>query len=203
MARDLKVSMSIEAKDNAAQKISRSLKETTGQAEKASKAIKQQGSEQQKAALAANAALKQQTNEQARVAQQNSARSRSQLDEARRMAKARESLGIQSEQSIQREIAQTIASYNRLNRASVMSAREQSRAYSQMRQKVAELRQEMNGVSKLQRAEGLMTKSAAVAGGIAAAGAAFVNPIRNRMNYDERLTEMANTAFSDEDAQGR
>ncbi|EMW9621430.1 phage tail tape measure protein, partial [Salmonella enterica] len=42
-----------------------------------------------------------------------------------------------------------------------------------------------------------------VAGGVAAAGAALVQPIRKQMSYSERLTEMTNTAFSDQDIAGR
>ncbi|STE53336.1 Uncharacterised protein [Edwardsiella hoshinae] len=60
MARDFKVSMTLEAKDDASRQVTRTLKETTGQAEKAAKAIKRQGHEQQKTAIEAAAAAKQQ-----------------------------------------------------------------------------------------------------------------------------------------------
>ncbi|HFR1360813.1 TPA: phage tail tape measure protein [Shigella sonnei] len=196
MARDFKVSMTLEAKDDASRQVARALKETTGHAEKAAKAIKQQGKAQQQAAASAAAAAKQQ-------ARDSIAASRAQLDEARRMQRAREALGIRSEQAIQREIDRTIASYNRLTRAGTLSAREQARAYRQMQHQVAELRREMKGVTGLQRASAFFSKGGAIVGGAAAAGAAFVSPIRNRMNYDERLTEMANTAFSDADLKGR
>ncbi|STE53318.1 Uncharacterised protein [Edwardsiella hoshinae] len=56
MARDFKVSMTLEAKDDASRQVTRTLKETTGQAEKAAKAIKRQGHEQQKTAIEAAAA---------------------------------------------------------------------------------------------------------------------------------------------------
>ncbi|MGK0740252.1 phage tail tape measure protein, partial [Yokenella regensburgei] len=39
------------------------------------------------------------------------------LQEYRRQAQARETLGIRSEQSIRREISQTLAAYNRLSRS--------------------------------------------------------------------------------------
>lgn len=203
MARDFKVSMTLEAKDDASRQVTRTLKETTGQAEKAAKAIKRQGHEQQKTAIEAAAAAKQQAAAAAQAAKQSIAASRSQMENARRLMRAREALGIRSEQSIQREIARTIASYNRLTRAGTLSAREQARAYHQMRQQVAGLRQELKGVTTLQQARGALTKAGVIAGGAAAFGAAFVNPVRNRMTYDERLTEMANTAFSDNDMKGR
>jgi len=46
------------------------------------------------------------------------------LQEYRRQAQAREALGIRSEQSIRREINQTLAAYNRLSRSGTMIARE-------------------------------------------------------------------------------
>ncbi|EKS7778640.1 phage tail tape measure protein [Edwardsiella piscicida] len=203
MARDFKVSMTLEAKDDASSQVARTLKETTGQAEKAAKAIKRQGYEQQKTAIDAAAAAKQQAAAATQAAKQSIAASRSQMENARRLMRAREALGVRSEQSIQREIARTIASYNRLTRAGTLSAREQARAYHQMRQQVAGLRQELKGVTTLQQARGALTKAGVIAGGAAAFGAAFVNPVRNRMTYDERLTEMANTAFSDDGMKGR
>ncbi|SJI67546.1 Phage-related minor tail protein [Shigella sonnei] len=196
MARDFKVSMTLEAKDDASRQVARALKDTTGHAEKAAKALKQQGKAQQQAAASAAAAAKQQ-------ARDSLAASRAQLDEARRMQRAREALGIRSEQAIQREIDRTIASYNRLTRAGTLSAREQARAYRQMRQQVTELRREMKGVTGLQHANAFWSKGGAIAGAAAAAGAAFVSPIRNRMSYDERLTAMANDAFNDKSAQER
>ncbi|QPR26783.1 phage tail tape measure protein [Edwardsiella hoshinae] len=203
MARDFKVSMTLEAKDDASRQVTRTLKETTGQAEKAAKAIKRQGHEQQKTAIEAAAAAKQQAAAAAQAAKQSIAASRSQMENARRLMRAREALGIRSEQSIQREIARTIASYNRLTRAGTLSAREQARAYHQMRQQVAGLRQELKGVTTLQQARGALTKAGVIAGGAAAFGAAFVNPVRNRMTYDERLTAMSNDAFNDKSLQER
>ncbi|EKO1756810.1 phage tail tape measure protein, partial [Salmonella enterica] len=159
--------------------------EGTKQASEAEKATKRQSEEQQKSTKAAISL------ERTRAA------------ELRRNARAREALGISSEQTIRRQIDQTIAAYNRLTRAGVMSATEQSRAFNQMRSRVAALRSELQGVTRLERARQTGRNVMTVAGGVAAAGAALVQPIRKQMSYSERLTEMTNTAFSDQDIAGR
>lgn len=124
--------------------------------------------------------------------------------ESRRMMDARATLGMRSEQRIQREIRQTELAYQRLANAGTMSAREQSRAYDAMRQRVGELRREMAGVSQLQRgmtagARGLVMGAAAVGAG----AAVMVGPMRRVASYDMRLAQMANTAFADTEVGGR
>lgn len=185
MARDFKLSMSLNLKDNASKLLASLLKEGTKQASEAEKATKRQSEEQQKSTKAAISL------ERTRAA------------ELRRNARAREALGISSEQTIRCQIDQTIAAYNRLTRAGVMSATEQSRAFNQMRSRVAALRSELQGVTRLERARQTGRNVMTVAGGVAAAGAALVQPIRKQMSYSERLTEMTNTAFSDQDIAGR
>lgn len=185
MARDFKLSMSLNLKDNASKLLASLLKEGTKQASEAEKAAKRQNEAQQKATKAAISL------ERTRAA------------ELRRNARAREALGISSEQTIRRQIDQTIAAYNRLTRAGVMSATEQSRAFNQMRSRVAALRSELQGVTRLERARQTGRNVMTIAGGVAAAGAALVQPIRKQMSYSERLTEMTNTAFSDQGIAGR
>ncbi|EBP1801108.1 phage tail tape measure protein [Salmonella enterica subsp. enterica] len=185
MARDFKLSMSLNLKDNASKLLASLLKEGTKQASEAEKTAKRQSEEQQKSTKAAISL------ERTRAA------------ELRRNAKAREALGISSEQTIRRQIDQTIAAYNRLSRAGVMSATEQNRAFNQMRSRVAALRSELQGVTRLERARQTGRNVMTIAGGVAAAGAALVQPIRKQMSYSERLTEMTNTAFSDQDIAGR
>ncbi|EBF9679837.1 phage tail tape measure protein [Salmonella enterica subsp. enterica] len=185
MARDFKLSMSLNLKDNASKLLANLLKEGTKQASEAEKTAKRQSEEQQKSTKAAISL------ERTRAA------------ELRRNAKAREALGISSEQTIRRQIDQTIAAYNRLSRAGVMSATEQNRAFNQMRSRVAALRSELQGVTRLERARQTGRNVMTIAGGVAAAGAALVQPIRKQMSYSERLTEMTNTAFSDQDIAGR
>ncbi|HAG2571132.1 TPA: phage tail tape measure protein [Salmonella enterica] len=185
MARDFKLSMSLNLKDNASKLLASLLKEGTKQASEAEKAAKRQNEAQQKATKAAISL------ERTRAA------------ELRRNARAREALGISSEQTIRRQIDQTVAAYNRLTRTSVMSATEQSRAFNQMRSRVAALRSELQGVTRLERARQTGRNAMTIAGGVMAAGAALVQPIRKQMSYSERLTEMTNTAFSDQDIAGR
>lgn len=124
--------------------------------------------------------------------------------ESQRMAAAREQLGVRAERAIQREILQTEAAYKRLASSGTLSAREQSRAYDAMRERVAGLRREMAGVSQLQRnmvagARGL----AAVAAGAWAGGTVLANPMRRVASYDMRLAQMANTAFNGTELNGR
>ncbi|MCW3479741.1 phage tail tape measure protein [Neisseriaceae bacterium JH1-16] len=124
--------------------------------------------------------------------------------ESQRMASAREQLGVRAERAIQREIRLTEAAYQRLASSGTLSAKEQSRAYTAMRNQVRELRREMQGVSQLQR--GMMAGAKGVAAGVAgAAGAGYVlaQPVRRTMDYDRRLAMMANTAYAERDVAGR
>lgn len=124
--------------------------------------------------------------------------------ESQRMASAREQLGVRSERTIQREIQQTEAAYKRLASSGTMTAREQTRAYSAMRDQVKELRREMTGVSQLQRnfSAGSKVLASVAAGGIAGS-TVLANPMRRVASYDMRLAQMANTAFNDTEENGR
>ncbi|MGK0740058.1 phage tail tape measure protein [Yokenella regensburgei] len=119
------------------------------------------------------------------------------LQEYRRQAQARETLGIRSEQSVRREISQTLAAYNRLSRSGTMSASEQSRALSQTQAMVAKLRRELGeterSYSRLARAGKV---AAAIGGGIVATTAVLRKPIENYMQYDSELRTQANFAYS-------
>lgn len=124
--------------------------------------------------------------------------------ESQRMASAREQLGVRAERAIQREIQLTEAAYKRLANSGTLSAKEQSRAYEAMRDKVAGLRREMAGVSQLQR--GMMAGAKGLAAGAAAAwagGTVLASPMRRVASYDMRLAQMANTAFNDTEINGR
>lgn len=79
-----------------------------------------------------------------------SPRIRTVAEEFRRMQSARESVGVRSERNIQREIARTTAAYNRLERSGSLSANEQARAFEKMQSTVARLRQEIEGVARVQ-----------------------------------------------------
>ncbi|MGA3767322.1 phage tail tape measure protein, partial [Escherichia coli] len=125
------------------------------------------------------------------------------VTELQRAARARETLGIRSEHEIRREIALTEASYNRLARSGVMSAREQARAWRATKEQIRELKREMRGVGTLAKAANIGGNVLTIGGGIAAGTAIMTQPVKKQMSFDRRLSEMANTAFSDGGLAGR
>ncbi|WP_038252938.1 phage tail tape measure protein, partial [Xenorhabdus bovienii] len=85
----------------------------------------------------------------------------------------------------------------------LLSAAEQSRAYDAMRQRVAALRNEMQGVSRLAKLGAFGSKMMTVGGGLAAGGMVLTKPVKDQMGYEQRLAFMSNTAFNDRDIAGR
>lgn len=185
MAGNFKVGMTLTAKDDASAVLVKGLKLTTKAATDAEKAVERAGNEQQK------------SNEK------NARSARTAAEESRRAAAARETLGVRSERAIQREITQTIASYNRLTRAGVASAREQDRAFRAMKDRVKELKTEMRGYSRMSEARRIGGNALAITGGVAAGGAVLAQPVARQMAYERNLSMMANTAFSDGGQAGR
>lgn len=155
--------------------------------------------------------IRKQRKKAARVREQSSQSgiraSRTLQQEYQRAANARSVLGIRSERDIQREIAQTQAAYNRLLRTGTLTANEQTRAFRAMTNQVAQLRTELNGagqsMSRMERARMWGGNVTAFAGGIAAAGAIVAPSVSNQMTYQQRLANMANTAFADDNLAGR
>lgn len=144
----------------------------------------------------------------AKSQQQNAATgvraSRTLADEYRRTSSARSTLGIRSEREIQREIQQTQAAYLRLTRSGVMSANEQSRAFTAMTQRVGRLRDELKGasnemgrMSKMERARGWGSNAMAVAGGLTAATMVIKDPVQRQMAFERRNAEMVNTGYNE------
>ncbi|EHM48852.1 phage tail tape measure protein [Hafnia alvei] len=126
------------------------------------------------------------------------------LQEYRRQAQARETLGIRSEQSIRREINQTLAAYNRLYRSGTMSASEQTRAWNQTQTTVARLRRELGETERsYQRLARVGKTVGAIGGGLIAGAMVMRKPIENQMEYDSELRKQANFAYSDKDLAGR
>lgn len=189
MARNLQLALSLFARDGASKVLKQAMQDIIKQTRATQKAGDEQAKSQQQNTSTAIRA------------------SRSLQDEYRRASSARSSLGIRSEREIQREIQQTQAAYNRLTRAGTMSANEQGRAFRAMTERVSKLRAELVGTSetmtKMQRMRGVGSTVAAVAGGVAAAGAMLVQPVSNQMDYRTRLAMMANTAYSDRGLSGR
>lgn len=122
-------------------------------------------------------------------------------EEYRRASSARVSLGIRSERDIQREIKLTMAAYNRLTRSGALSAREQSRAFRGMSERVRELRTELSGVSntmtRLRSLKPIASTVGAVAGGVTAATMVMKDPVQRQMAFDNRNAEIANTAYNE------
>ncbi|MEB0964959.1 phage tail tape measure protein [Citrobacter braakii] len=185
MAGNFKVGMTLTARDDASLTLVKGLKLTKKAAEDATKATRKSGQEQKRTD-------DESVNSTKRV-----------VNELQRAARARETLGIRSEREIRREIALTEASYNRLARSGIMSAREQERALRATKARVRELKQEMRGVGTLAKATNFGGNVLTVGGGIAAGAAILSQPVKKQMSYERQLAMMANTAFSDGGIEGR
>lgn len=203
MSRDFRLSMGLDFKDNASRDMARVLRDGVKQATDATRAAERQGDAQKKAATDATQAEKQHAETQRKDSRENISASRRQVEEYRRSARARETLAIRSERAIQREIDRTTAAYNRLSRSGTLTAREQARAYTAMKNKVAALNGEMGNLTRLERVRMAGGQIGAVAGGITAAALPFVAPVRNQMAYEHSQANLANTAFYQQDAEGR
>lgn len=189
MSRGLNLALTLFARDNASKILKKTLQDTVKQTADAAKASEKLGDTDSKSA------------------EKGIKASRSLQAELKRQASARSTLGVRSEQDIQREIQQTQAAYLRLTRSGVISANEQGRAFSAMTDKVSRLKNELNGANHsmtgLQRARMLGSGAAAVVGGITAASAVLAQPVRNQMSYDRRISMMANTAYAERGVEGR
>ncbi|ELZ5168185.1 phage tail tape measure protein [Salmonella enterica] len=203
MSRDFRLSMGLDFKDNASRDMARVLRDGVKQATDATRAAERQGDAQKKAATDATQAEKQHAETQRKDSRENISASRRQVEEYRRSARARETLAIRSERAIQREIDRTTAAYNRLSRSGTLTAREQSRAYTAMKNKVAALNGEMGNLTRLERVRMAGGQMGAISGGIVAAAMPFVAPVKNQMAYEHSQANLANTAFYQQDAEGR
>lgn len=197
MSRDFRLSMGLDFKDNASRDMARTLRDTLKQTDNLTRGAQRQGQAQKKAATDAAQAGKQQADTQRRTDQESISAMRRQVEEYRRATKAREVLGIRSEQSIRREIDRTVASYQRLARAGTLSATEQSRAWSSMSARVASLRREMGELSRTERMFMRGRQASMLLGGLMAGASVLADPVRKQMDYSESLTRMTNTAFGD------
>ena len=183
MARNLQVALTLLAKDAASKVLRKVMQDSIRQQQEAGKASDQLG------------------NTQKRNSDSSIRASRSLQAEFRRAASARESLGIRSEKTIQREIQLTIAAYGRLTRTGKLSASEQGRAFQAMTERVSRLRTELTGagqaMSKMDRARQWGSNIGAVAGGVMAAGAVIADPVKRQMAYENRNADIANTAYNE------
>lgn len=182
MSKNLALTLSLVAKDSGSKVIREAMQQTSKQAKQLEK-------------------------EQQRSSETGVRASKALADEYRRTSEARSVLGIRSERQIQREIQQTTAAYNRLTRTGLLSANEQARAFDAMRQKVTGLRGELtrtsDTMSRMSKARALGGNLASIAGGVTAAGAVIAQPVREQMNYSQRLANITNTAYNQLPAEER
>ncbi|EJD1073007.1 phage tail tape measure protein [Salmonella enterica] len=197
MSRDFRLSMGLDFKDNASRDMARTLRETRKQTEEAARSAERQGKAQQKAAADATQAEKQYVATQRNASRENLSAAQRQVAEYRRAARAREVLGVRSEQAIQREIDRTTAAYHRLARSGTMTSRELARAHALMKGQVVALKTEMGNLSRAERARMAGRQAGMVTGGLLAGASVVTEPIRRQMTYQESLTRMTNTAFGD------
>ncbi|MTC34188.1 phage tail tape measure protein [Providencia alcalifaciens] len=185
MAKEFKLSMVISARDDASKAITKAMRDSTKESQNAEKAQEKLGKRQRT------------------TSEEGIRQNRALGEEIKRQNRARETLGIRAERAIQREIQQTMAAYNRLARSGTLSVDEQSRSYERMRQRVSQLKTEMQGMSKLARLSDIGGSLAQIGGAMVAGGMAYAEPVKKQMSYEQRLAYMSNTAFSDRDAAGR
>lgn len=185
MAKEFKLSMVISARDDASKAITKAMRDSTKESQNAEKAQEKLGKHQRT------------------TSEEGIRQNRALGEEIKRQNRARETLGIRAERAIQREIQQTVAAYNRLARSGTLSIDEQSRAYERMRQRVSQLKTEMQGMSKLARLSDIGGSLAQIGGAMVAGGMAYAQPVKQQMSYEQRLAYMSNTAFSDRDEVGR
>jgi len=154
---------------------------------------------QQEAAKTATATEKA-AQKAAEATQKSTARQRSSYE---KLSQDREVLGVRSERAIQREIQQTEAAYNRLKASGTLSWQQQAAAADKMRQKVTQLTNEMGKLTAAQKAYAGVKFAAAGVAGTAAAAYTLKAPAMAAMSFDDRLADMANTAYAERDKAGR
>lgn len=138
-----------------------------------------------------------------------------------KLSQARETLGVRSEKTIQKEIENTRRAYGQLASAGFASAQEQERAYAAVQSRITRLTNEMGKLTASQKkaadeakrlaqieadqARGQKVVRGVVAGAVGAGAAAYTlkAPATAAMSFDRRLANMVNTAYAERDAAGR
>lgn len=141
--------------------------------------------------------------EQQRNAQRTAQVTQKSFQSVQEAMRTRERLGIRSENAIQAEIAQTIASYNKLKASGMLSAQALAREAEATKRKIASLNAEMGKTTWGQRLGNVGRGLAGVGAGVAAGAMVMAQPMKKQMDYDRQLAMVANTAFSDRDVAGR
>lgn len=131
-----------------------------------------------------------------------------------KLSRAREVLGVRSERVIQRELQLTEAAYKRLESSGTLSSEALARAADKTREKITRLTNEMGkltaeqkkaaqAAAEFEKVQSRIRTGVAVGAGVGAAGYYLSGPAKAAMNFDERLANMANTAYAERDAAGR
>lgn len=131
-----------------------------------------------------------------------------------KLSRAREVLSVRSERAIQREIQQTEAAYRRLESSGTASSEMLSRAADKTREKITKLTNEMGkltveqqkaatAAAQFEKVQSRIRTGVAIGAGVGAAGYYLSGPAKAAMSFDERLANMANTAYAERDAAGR
>lgn len=123
--------------------------------------------------------------------------------EFQRMHDARRTLGVRAEREVQREIQQTEAAYNRLARSGKLSWQEQRMAAKSMREEVTRLTNEMGRLTTRQKLAMGAKGVAAVGAGVGIATALAAPKVNRALEYDQRIGNLANTAYNERDTAGR
>lgn len=122
---------------------------------------------------------------------------------AKRVAQAKKTLEIKTERDLQFELRKTQQAYQTLAKSGTASSRDLAKAREAMIRKERELRAEMGKQPLGQRMANVGRGVMGVSAGVMAGAMVMREPVKKAMSYDRELAMVANTAFSDRDAEGR
>jgi len=131
-----------------------------------------------------------------------------------KLSHARETLGIRSEQTIQREIKQTESAYKRLEASGTMSQAALARAADKTKSKITSLTNEMGKLTheqekaaraakEFEKTQSRLRLGGALALGGAAAAYTLKAPVMEAMSFEEQLALRANTMYAEYDYAGK
>ena len=186
---DLELSLKIKAQDQASAAVQAVANKTKRANEEIRNSTKQSENEQQQA--------KKKT---AQVSQELATKAEM---HAKRVAQAKKTLEIKTERDLQHELRKTQQAYQTLAKSGTASARDLAKARESVIRKERELRAEMGKQPLGQRMANVGRGVVGVGAGVMAGAMVMREPVRKAMSYDRELAMVANTAFSDRDAEGR
>lgn len=186
---DLELSLKIKAQDQASAAVQAVANKTKRANQEIKDSTKQSENEQQQA--------KKKT---AQVSQELAAKAEM---HAKRVAQAKKTLEIKTERDLQHELRKTQQAYQTLAKSGVASARDLAKAREAVIRKERELRAEMGKQPLGQRMANVGRGVVGVGAGVMAGAMVMREPVQKAMSYDRELAMVANTAFSDRDAEGR